>query len=93
VLFIFRLSLEYGRAIEKANQLIGYTNPRRALPGTIRWDLFHEDENLSSIDDEDGFLYNLIDLCKSEEHMAEAMVTLVPENDLRKCNFLSHIKI
>ena len=92
-LFIFRLPLERGNAIEKANQLIGYTNPRRALPGTIRWDLFHKDENLSSINDEDGFLFNFIDLCKEEKDMAEAIAILIPEKDSRKYKFLSHIKI
>ena len=92
-LFIFRLPLEYGNAIEKANQLIGYTNPRRALPGTIRCDLFYEDEKLPSINDEDGFLYNLIDICKKEEDLAEAIVTLIPEKDSKKHNFLNQIEV
>lgn len=93
VLFIFRLSSKFGDAINIANQLIGHTDPTKALPGTIRWDLFHSDKLLSSIKDEDGFIYNLIDLCKKSENMVEAIVSLIPEKDLRKYRFLSHIEV
>ena len=93
ILFILNLPLEYGNAIERASALIGHTDPVKALPGTIRHDIILTNEVLRTHVNGDGFLYNIIDLCKKPDYILEAITNLVPDKDLKKYNFLSHIQI